>query len=725
MTSLKDEIKKTINAVSCRQYFEFELGPLPPMNTSGECKTRCPLPGHEDNEPSFSINFFKAQYHCHGCKAGGDIFEFYMSRHNKTFPETLEYFADFLGIDSSVTYKPIPKKKYGKVVKTYHYIDLNDKIIHETCRTENPKNFFQQRPDPKNPKKRISNLNGVTTILYNLKAVVGADAIYIVEGERDVDTLQKLGLVGTCNAQGAGKWPDHLSEWLKGKDIVILPDQDGPGREHAKLVSNKLYDVAKSIKILNLPGLKEGGDVSDWLEMGNTKETLLKLVEDAKPYQDHIDFLNEKHAAIMLSGKFSILNKDYDPVFNRELVTFSSVQDLYYWYGNRKIPNPNAGKKGQKKEISIVSDWMYSSRRREYTGIVFDPEKRTNGVYNLWRGFAYEPKKGNWSLMQDHIRNIIVNGYEPHYKWIITWMARIAQKPGGRRPGTSIVLRGDQGVGKGVFLNNFGKLFGVHYMQANNQRYLTGRFNAHLKDILFLFVDEGFWAGDKSSEGILKGLITEDTISIEQKGRDTFTIKNNVNLAMASNNEWVVPSGMFERRFFVLDVSTKHQQDHKYFKAIKEELNNGGYEAMLYDLLRFDLTTADIQVVPKTEALFDQVLRSLDSIAKFWFACLHEGVIGNSGGWPKYIRNSTIYQCYQSFCADVKERHPTPINQLYKQLRKLAPGIQPTKKYYDSEQHRALSLPCLDVCRKAFQNRVGIEIGWDDDDTSFDNSKTP
>ena len=114
-------------------------------------------------------------------------------------------------------------------------------------------------------------------------------------------------------------------------------------------------------------------------------------------------------------------------------------------------------------------------------------------------------------------------------------MADAVQNP-SQRPGTAIVLRGKQGVGKGIFCSEFGKLFGQHFVHVQHARHLTGHFNAHLKDALIVFADEAFWAGDKSAEGALKAMVTEDLLPIEFKGKDATYVRNHIRLLVASNN---------------------------------------------------------------------------------------------------------------------------------------------------------------------------------------------
>uniref|UniRef100_A0A6M3KI06 NrS-1 polymerase-like helicase domain-containing protein n=2 Tax=viral metagenome TaxID=1070528 RepID=A0A6M3KI06_9ZZZZ len=311
-------------------------------------------------------------------------------------------------------------------------------------------------------------------------------------------------------------------------------------------------------------------------------------------------------------------------------------------------------------------------------------------------------------------------------------MARICQDPGGKRPKTALVLRGDQGVGKGVFLSNFGKLFGNHFLQINNQQHLTSRFNHHLKDVIFLFVDEGFWAGDKASEGALKGLVTEDILPIEGKGKDVIMLQNHINLAMASNNEWVVPSGLIERRFMVIDVLNDRQQDHDYFGAIDSQLRHGGYEAMLYNLLQYDITQVDVSKVVKTSAGFDQKVESMTPVQKFWFERLRSGMLQNEDrGWTELIQCSVLYTQYLEFCDWIGVRHKKIDRQFGKELKKLCPQI--ARKYLARTDIGAenyiykwfYQFPPLEICRDLFKNEVKTGLDWDRDvifdEDSFDN----
>ena len=141
-------------------------------------------------------------------------------------------------------------------------------------------------------------------------------------------------------------------------------------------------------------------------------------------------------------------------------------------------------------------------------------------------------------------------------------------------------MRGGRGTGKGFFARWVKKMLGQHGIHITNARHIVGHFNAHLRDCIFCFADEAFFAGDKQHASILKGLITEPTIMVEAKYRDAIEVRNLIHVMMASNEMWVVPAGVDERRFFVVDVSTARQGDHAYFAAIEKQMQNGGLAAM-------------------------------------------------------------------------------------------------------------------------------------------------
>jgi hypothetical protein len=173
----------------------------------------------------------------------------------------------------------------GRIVKTYDYFDEAGARLYQVVRYD-PKAFRQRRPNGQGG--WIWNLDGVRRVLYRLPLLVQADPawpVFVVEGEKDADSLNPLqGLIATTNAGGAGKWRPEYNVVLAGRQVVLLPDNDEPGRLHMEAVARSLAGVAAAIKVLALPNLPPKGDVSDWLAQGGTAAELLRLLEQAPPW---------------------------------------------------------------------------------------------------------------------------------------------------------------------------------------------------------------------------------------------------------------------------------------------------------------------------------------------------------------------------------------------------------------------------------------------------------
>ena len=190
----------------------------------------------------------------------------------------------------------------------YPYYNENLKEEYRIVRSINENGNKNFKPYRLCNGKWISNMDGVRRVIYNLPNVMKADEIYWVEGEKDADNLNKLGLTATTTAFGANsfnKYKDYYSSPVKDKDVYIIHDNDKAGRDYANSVYKAIYDKARKVKILDLvneiPDLKEKGDISDVLSEYGAEKTL-KILERLKnknykidifPIQN-IDELNEK-----------------------------------------------------------------------------------------------------------------------------------------------------------------------------------------------------------------------------------------------------------------------------------------------------------------------------------------------------------------------------------------------------------------------------------------------
>lgn len=263
-------------------------GRVPLIRQGKEFAALCPF--HDERSPSFTVTPEKGLFFCFGCGAKGNVIDFVMRYDGIEFPAALDRVASESGVQKPD--KPQPKPR-AKIVRTYDYIDENGELLYQVCRME-PKDFRQRRPDGDGWSWSVK---GIRQVPYNLPAILAKPAytIVIAEGEKDADNLTAAGLLATCNSGGAGKWPDELCQWFTNRNVVILPDNDDPGRNHASIVAGKLHRIAASVRVVELPGLPPKGDVSDWLASGGTADQLRALCKSAPawtptvaPDDDHL-----------------------------------------------------------------------------------------------------------------------------------------------------------------------------------------------------------------------------------------------------------------------------------------------------------------------------------------------------------------------------------------------------------------------------------------------------
>jgi putative DNA primase/helicase len=220
---------------------------------------RAPCPAHDDQEPSLSIIERNGKILVN-CRAGCDQAAVIAALRRR-------------GLWSD------PTEHSSEIVYDYH--DAEGVLRYQVVRKAGKK-FLQRRPDGAGGWHW--NMQGIAPLPYLLPELTRAPAdqiIFVAEGEKDCDNLANRDLPATCNHGGAGKWRAEISEWFKGRNVVILPDNDEPGRKHAADVARKLTGIAAMIRVLELPGLQPKADVSDWLAAGGTRDELLCLAAAA------------------------------------------------------------------------------------------------------------------------------------------------------------------------------------------------------------------------------------------------------------------------------------------------------------------------------------------------------------------------------------------------------------------------------------------------------------
>jgi AAA domain len=242
------------------------------VKKSGADRWMARCPAHDDKTPSLSVSIGAGGRVLATCHAGCKVEDIAKSLGLKI--------ADFFSAKDETAKETLPPEKWPLVAE-YVYESRAGDPLYRVQRRRSPdsgrKTFRQHRTDGKGG--WLSNMDGAELVLYRLPQIAESDETeiaFICEGEKDADNLAKAGLLATTNAGGAGKWLTAYGDALRGRDVVILPDNDEPGEKHATLVLRSLGGIAARVAVLKLTGLPPKGDVTDWLEAGGKPEDLVR-----------------------------------------------------------------------------------------------------------------------------------------------------------------------------------------------------------------------------------------------------------------------------------------------------------------------------------------------------------------------------------------------------------------------------------------------------------------
>ena len=258
---------------------------------------------HQDTTPSLKLN--ERTGACFGgCANGGkprhyDIFALWQLKTGCDFKTAVKDLSDRCGVSLSQKIKAA-----GRMTEIYDYRDEGGQLLYQVCRFE-PKDFRMRRSDGKGG--WTWNMTGTRRVLFGLPELLGSDhaqPVLILEGEKDCLAARDVGFITTCNPGGAGKWPGLVKQYsihepLKDRAVWVVPDADSVGGKHAEDVARSLHGFAAAVKIIQLPGVPEKGDFSDFIALHdpNTGAKLIEIAErtaDYKPRQSGLEIISCK-----------------------------------------------------------------------------------------------------------------------------------------------------------------------------------------------------------------------------------------------------------------------------------------------------------------------------------------------------------------------------------------------------------------------------------------------
>jgi putative DNA primase/helicase len=245
---------------------------------------------------------------------------------------------------------PTLRQPVRRIVATYDYADASGRVVYRVARFE-PKGFL-----PQHMADAGTWVNGFACderVLYHLPDVLAnpGRGVFVVEGEKDADRLAALGLIATTNPGGAVSWRKHAADYVEAfrghPQAVVITDNDAAGRRWGAQVASSVHAVGCPVRVLELPGLPLGGDVSDWFDGGHTLDELRALAKAAPrweaPAETAADTPHATAAAVRLAdvqceavewlwhgrvarGKLTLI--DGDPGLGKSLLTLDVTRPV-------------------------------------------------------------------------------------------------------------------------------------------------------------------------------------------------------------------------------------------------------------------------------------------------------------------------------------------------------------------------------------------------------------
>ena len=249
---------------------------------NGQWVASCPVPSHGkgngDKNPSLSVHIDdegKPLFHCHGGCTQESVFQTIRDMH--LLPELEER------PDPLANIKPLPKIEFQQEWQYQDEDRVTVFVKHRLRVGESGKTYRLYKVDSDG--KRYPTLGDARIVPYKLPDLLDAKTagriIYLAEGEKAVDALTSLGVAATTAHSGAGHWPDAITEYFAGANVVILPDNDLSGWSYARKAAEAILPIAKAVKVVDLGLQEQGDDAYEFIEAGGGRSELAALVKAA------------------------------------------------------------------------------------------------------------------------------------------------------------------------------------------------------------------------------------------------------------------------------------------------------------------------------------------------------------------------------------------------------------------------------------------------------------
>jgi Family of unknown function (DUF5906)/RepB DNA-primase from phage plasmid len=432
----------------------------------------------------------------------------------------------------------------------------------------------------------------------------------------------------------------------------------------------------------------------------------IDTVEIESSASDLLSEFNERFSFVNMQGKPAIISERLDIARGFARLEYSTTKDFRDLHPEQI---PILGKDGKQRMVAKGKYWLEHPNRKKYNSIVFLPMQETPAdAFNVWRGFPFEPKRGDCSKFLRHVREIICNDEPTTHAAVEQWLAHIFQRP-SEKPGFLLALIGKEGAGKGIFVHGVGSLLGSHYCAQLDAKALTGQFNSELAESILAFADEVRLTGHTDGSERFKRLITEPVMRIEHKGINAVEIASYHRFILSTNFDHALNAGKDARRFLPMRVSDAKLGDGRYFDAIKHELDNGGREALLHHFLHeVDISGFNRFKPPETAELWAQKIESLPPLERWFYDQLLSGQLWEQETRPRIQPSQLAYQIFDTVGVRVRAE---AVGKSIRNLFGVDRTIQ-TTGFGNGDRQRVYELPTLSEARAKFSDATGIRSQW-------------
>lgn len=538
-------------------------------NTSG---VLCKCPCHDDKTSSLSLKITENNRLAINCFAGCSF-------------ETVRAELDKRGLLEKK--EETAKKSDYEIIAIYSYTDENGVELFQKYRTRTKKGLHRRKNPNATSKKDewIYNIKDTRNVLYNLPAVLKSDVVYLCEGEKDADNLNRLGLCATTNNAGALSWRNDFTETLKEKELIVCQDNDKAGEMRTAKLYKELFSYVKSFRVFIPSGVPEHGDVTDWLNTGGDAQNInllavkyeekkeAALKESQEKYQESKKETKEQKPRGKKERIPEATIEDYyalfdivlnDPkkcIFAQKVMSFDKIEGLW---------NPSVNYLDIIKSRALVLNQTQTNIEYSIGAILphyksYETTKEARLLVDIpeWDGTDRISEMAYLcSLNQEYVKDEDFS--ELLKEWMATMFLRLENPLIQNK---IIVLQGDQGLGKDTWIE--------HLLGGLDQFLIPFRVSHDSKD-MYMQLHQGlvmniseFDKTAKTEVSVLKDIITSQKTNIRAPyDTDARTRFSRCSFISSANIENILRDYTGNRRFMIFEIESI---DYAYKKWSSKE----------------------------------------------------------------------------------------------------------------------------------------------------------